>query len=307
MAFQELPGGLRMEYEVAGGGDRDVVLVHGNFASLRWWRPVFARVPKGFRVWAISARGFGLTTAPGTGCSLSQLAQDLEAFAQAQKLERFHLVGHSLGGAVATQYLVDRPQRVASLLLVAPAPTSGLARLRTGPGRMARLLRAYDTDSPTAVLRLHTALRVGRLLGAHRSVLASAIEEMLGQVRLPPEELRTLVDDAARVEPDTTVGFLHELQHWDVRRPLRLLKTPTLLLWGARDPIVPRDAMVDSVQDFRRGELVIWDDVGHSPQFEQPERFVSTLAGFVEGTSLVGRLRRALGRSSTPPPAAATG
>jgi len=304
VAFQELPGGLRMEYEVAGDGDRDIVLVHGNFASLRWWRPVLDRVPKGFRVWAVSARGFGKTEAAtsGTGTTITQLSEDLEAFAQAQDLSRIHLVGHSLGGAVAMQHAVDHKARVASLMLVAPAPTSGLARLRTGSGRLARMLRDCDTDSPGAVFRLHVALRVGRVFGAHRSALASAIEEMLGDAKLPPKALEALVDDAARVDPDTTVSFLHELQHWDARRKLRLLKTPTLLLWGEKDPIVPRDAMVDSVQDFRRGELLLWSDVGHSPQFEQPERFVKTMAGFAVGTSLVGRLRKVFKRAPAPTP-----
>ena len=65
---------------------------------------------------------------------IAQLAKDLEAFALSQKLVRFHLVGHSLGAAVAMQYAVDFPARVASLLLVAPAPTTGLALLRRVPG-----------------------------------------------------------------------------------------------------------------------------------------------------------------------------
>ncbi|HEY3447025.1 MAG TPA: alpha/beta hydrolase [Myxococcales bacterium] len=293
MAFVELLDGLPMEYEEAGEGKKVLLLVHGNFASARWWRPLLTRLPKGYRALAPSLRGFGNTPAAGEE-SLRQLAKDLEAFAVAKGLGRVHLVGHSLGAAVALQHAVDFPKRDRSLALLAPAPTAGFARMRQGQSRLARMLRAFDTDSPTAVLQLHAALAMGRAFGTNRSVLSSSLREMLGEATLEPGEFDALVDDAVRVRTDTTVAFLRELQHWDVRRELGRLKTPVLLVWGEKDPIVPREAVEDSVRDFRRARLEVWPDAGHSPQFEHPERTMATLTGFAEHATLLGRIRRAL-------------
>ncbi|MGC4118345.1 MAG: alpha/beta hydrolase [Myxococcales bacterium] len=293
MAYLELPDGLSMEYEEAGEGRKVLLLVHGNFASARWWKPVLARLPRGYRALAPSLRGFGNTRGVGEE-SIRQLAKDLESFAVAKGLGRVHLVGHSLGAAVAMQHAVDFPKRDRSLTLLAPAPTTGLARMRQGQSRLARMLRAFDTDSPTAVLQLHAALAVGRALGANRSVLSSSLKEMLGEARVDPAEFDALVEDAVRVQTDTTVSFLRELQHWDVRRELGRLKTPVLVVWGEKDPIVPREAVLDSVRDFRHGVLELWPDTGHSPQFEHPDRTMATLAGFVERTTLLGKLKRAL-------------
>ncbi len=293
MAFVELPDGLSMEYEEAGEGRRVLLLVHGNFASARWWRPLLQRLPKGTRALAPSLRGFGNTPARGEQ-SIRQLARDLEAFAAVKGLGRAHLVGHSLGAAVAMQHAVDFPKRGRSLALLAPAPTTGLARMRQGQGRLARLLRAFDPDSPAAVLQLHAALTLGRALGANRGILSSALREMLGEAKLEPGALEALIEDAVRVQTDTTVAFLRELQRWDVRRELGRLKTPALLVWGERDPIVPREAVEDSARDFRSARLEVWPDAGHSPQLEHPERTMATLQAFAERATLLGRIRRAL-------------
>lgn len=89
---------LNIHYELAGKGDTVLVLVHGNFASWRWWRPVLDRLPAGYRAYAPDLRGCGDTDRPPDGYTIEQLAADLHAFARALGLPAFHLVGHSLGG-----------------------------------------------------------------------------------------------------------------------------------------------------------------------------------------------------------------
>src|SRR5918911_1694474 len=106
--------GLQIHYEAAGLGPNVFLLVHGNFASWRWWKPVFERLPPGFRAYAPDLRGCGETTgcAAGDDYSIPQLSSDLSAFAEALELRSFHLVGHSLGGAIALQFALEHADRL---------------------------------------------------------------------------------------------------------------------------------------------------------------------------------------------------
>jgi 3-oxoadipate enol-lactonase len=101
MAVLELKG-RRIHYEMAGCGRTPLVLLHGNFASWRWWQPVFERLPAPFVAYAPVMRGCnGSPSNLFDGFEISLLAEDLELFVDALGLRRFHLVAHSLGGAVA--------------------------------------------------------------------------------------------------------------------------------------------------------------------------------------------------------------
>src|SRR6266478_1584848 len=95
--------------------------------------------------YAMDLRGCGETAPPPSGAaeeySIPRLASDLAAFADRLDLPAFHLVGHSLGGAVALEFALRRAERVRSLALVAPAPPGGVATVRKGGSRFARILR----------------------------------------------------------------------------------------------------------------------------------------------------------------------
>jgi pimeloyl-ACP methyl ester carboxylesterase len=142
MPYVHTPG-LDIHYQEAGEGPNVFLLVHGNFGSWRWWDGLLQALPPGFRAYAPDLRGCGDTAggaSPET-FEIAQLAGDLRAFADALGLRAFHLVGHSLGGAVALQFALDEPRRVRTLTLVTPAPATGLVALREGSSASARMLR----------------------------------------------------------------------------------------------------------------------------------------------------------------------
>src|SRR5262245_26499342 len=114
MPSLELPG-LTIDYERAGAGNTTAVLVHGNYATHRWWKPILQRVPPGFTMYAPTLRGFGATRGAGRARTVHELAADLRELARALRLRRFHLVGHSLGGAVAMQYALSWPETLSGL------------------------------------------------------------------------------------------------------------------------------------------------------------------------------------------------
>ena len=103
-----------------------VLFVHGNWGTSSWWEPLLGRLPAGYRGLAYDVRGRGRTVGPDSSYAIDALAADLLAFATAAGAERFHLVGHSLGTAIAMQAALDAPDRIRSLAAIAPAWVDGM-------------------------------------------------------------------------------------------------------------------------------------------------------------------------------------
>ncbi len=276
MPFVQIPG-LNVHYEVAGEGDVVIVLVHGNFASWRWWRPVLDRLPPGVRAYAPDLRGCGDTNRPASGHTIEQLATDLLGFITTLQLPAFHLVGHSLGGAVAMQFALDHPDRAQTLTLVAPAPAEGLP-LWPVPDS-SPVLSLFDVRD-VSLAALDALYRFWHSLDANRPALRQALKRLMPTLNYD-HTFEQLVNDAAHMAPEAVVGHLRALDEWNVRSELGRLDVPTLIIGGGRDTLIPQPGLERTVSSLPHGRLVLWPDVGHTPQLEQPDRFAQTLFAFI--------------------------
>jgi pimeloyl-ACP methyl ester carboxylesterase len=301
-------GELEIHYEEAGAGPNAFVLVHGNFASWRWWKPIFERLPAGYHAYAPDLRGCGQTAgaSPAEGYDIQRLADDLLELVEALGLRSFHLVGHSLGGAVALQFALAHPERVRSLTLVAPAPATGLAAMRSG-GSASLILRAFNPEYGATTAVLHSTCRFHHALGTNRLMLRGALARMMPSARMDGPEFEALLADAARLSADAVVGFLQALHRWNVADELGTLRVPTLILAGGRDELVPRAALEEMARLLPRGRLKVWPDVGHSAQVERPDAFVRLLERAARRSPIMWartwlwRAGRVLGRGAAAP------
>src|SRR4051812_3850475 len=225
MPFVDLQD-LRVHYEEAGSGRNVLVLVHGNFASSRWWQRVFDRLPRGFRAYAMDLRGCGQTESRSGGYSIPRLSTDVGAFVDALDLPAFHLVGHSLGGAVALDFALRRPERVRSLALVAPSPAGGLAAMRNGSSPSARMLRSVSSDA-LSMFAMRQAYRMHGALGTKRLMLRDALAKMMPGATLDAAVFEALLDDAARLRPEAGGGFFPALDGGDGGREVPGFGVPT--------------------------------------------------------------------------------
>jgi branched-chain amino acid transport system permease protein len=105
---------INMFYREQGSADGlPIVFVHGNFASSRWWLPMWELLPPEVRCLAPDLRGCGSSDKPAAGYTIEDLAADVSAFTDAIGLRSFDLVGHGSGGAVAVQSLMTARTRAA--------------------------------------------------------------------------------------------------------------------------------------------------------------------------------------------------
>ncbi len=296
MPFVDTPE-LRIHYRTAGSGPVAVVFVHGNFATSAWWQPILEHLPPGIVAYAPDLRGCGQSGRTMLGYDMPQLSGDLRAFTEALQLDAFHLVGQSLGGAVALQFALDCAERtpdsspVLSLLLMAPVPANGLDGLRDNGGdEDPQIGQQLSQPEMTAHLTLFTLLQTTGLYGLNKLLLRRAIAQMTPKARLFSPSLDDLVEDAAQISPAALVGFYRAVEQWNVRDRLSDLNLPTTILWGEKDSIVPLKGMQDTVARLPRGKLVICPELGHAPQFEFPDKVVELMMQVITRDALRQRL-----------------
>lgn len=264
MPFIQLPE-VNLHYEHNGQGDNILLLVHGNFASWRWWQGLLTRLPPDYCAYAPEMRGFGDSDKPADGYHVEQLAADLHGFIQALGLPKVHLVGHSLGGAVSLQLALDHPETLHSLSLIAPAPAEGMAHLQQGFG----LLPNFSNFTMLKSLEMN------------RSLLKSALQSMMPNLDARSSQFATLLDDATRLPSHAVSGFMDSLSRWNQMSRLPELDKPVLIIAGGLDQIVDAHALQRMHEALPNSHYLTWQNVGHAIPVEQPEALLNSLLAFI--------------------------
>jgi len=257
-------GRLRMTWRESGDPNGPpLLLLHGAFATSRWWEPLAGILPSEFRLIAPDLRGCGGTGSaraerPNTGYEIESQCDDLTAFVDALGLSSFTLVAHGGTSAIAVEYTLSHPDSVERLVLISPAPLEGI-------------------ETPREALDALDAMREDRTLLERGIVLlapATAAQE--------PEFFATLVEDAAQMDPAAFSANALSLAHWNRGADARLLTLPSLIIWGDRDPIVDRTAAMHMLVSLPGAEnLDIMRGVGHSPMLDDPLGLAERIVDFV--------------------------
>lgn len=216
------PDGARISWDVRGRGPC-VLLVHGLGSNRRTWREQVDVVAQaGFRVAQLDLRGSGASTpAPeGQGWGFDELYGDVQAVVAATMPERFHLVGHSLGGMLCQRLALELGPRVCSLALV--STTSHNGRRATS---FARAMVELSTGGFAAVWQSPEAR--GRI----EPILAEAFPGM----PLPLELLRRGLE-----QPDhAQASAWRACEEFSTKDELPNLACPVLVAHGTNDPLIP--------------------------------------------------------------------
>ena len=250
-------GGRKISYAGAGEDGDVILLVHGYGGDRNSWlflqEPLAAR----YRVYALDLPGHGTSAKDvragppgpeGPAGTLSVLAGAVTGVLDALGAERAHLVGHSMGGAVALAVAARDPGRIASLTLIAP---SGF-----GSEINAGYLRGF-ADAQT---RRELKPVVGQLFADEQLVTRQLVEDLLAYKRLDG------VDEALHALVDTLLDG--DVQRADSAALMAAIgdTVPVTVVWGRADRIIPA-AQAESVAGAVR-HLV--DGAGHMPHMERP-------------------------------------
>lgn len=259
-------GGTRIRYVEAGQGPA-VVLIHGLAASLYSWRHTVLPVAQaGYRVIAYDNRGFGFSDKPPGGYANRDYVDLLLGLLDSLRIGEAVLVGHSMGGAIAAETALARPDRVRALVLVDAA---GLGV------RWPLLLRVARWPIVGTVFeRLRSRGVTARILKALYAHPSRVSEDNIDQYYAPVVEA-----GFAR----SLRGVLEAYRFDALRGRLDGIAAPTLVMWGAADRVIPATVGRDMVAHLQLGAFVQFADAGHALPEELPGEFNRTLLHFLAG------------------------
>jgi len=260
----ELPDGRHLSLEYWPGDGAPLVLLHGLLDCGVGWKHLAEVIQR--PCYAVDLPGFGDSDRP-TRNRISAYAEDVQAALAVLDVHDFTLVGHSLGGAVATGLAERLRDDVAALVLIAPV----------GFGRI-HLAEAIHLPGVRSLVRLGLPLALANpvtALGVYMAVVSNGhLPDPDLVARLRKNAHRWTPGAACANEAITASGRSHRAFH---RRELDY-HGPVLALWGEHDRLVPlahRDGVMTA---FPHAQVNVWKKMGHHPQRERP----SELAQFIE-------------------------
>jgi pimeloyl-ACP methyl ester carboxylesterase len=256
-----------------------VVLVHGTGASLHTWEGWVQALKSHRRVITFDLPGFGLTgprPESGPGATDYRAATDARFVLElldALKVQRFVIGGNSLGGDVAWRVAVLAPARVARLILVDAA----------GPA-----FQAESIPLGFQIARVPVLNRIGEHL-LPRSVVLSSLQNVYGD---PSRVSSALVDRhfELTLREGNRRALTQRLARWtpgEGAQAIATLRLPTLIIWGGRDRLIPPTVAQVFNRDIPGSDLIMFDDLGHVPHEEQPQRTVQPVLTFLSKLATV--------------------
>ena len=283
--------GQPVSYHQRGNGPT-LVLVHGITSSAQTWGRVIGLLAEHHTVIAPDLLGHGESAKPRGDYSLGAYASGIRDLLVALGHERATVLGHSLGGGIALQFAYQFPERVERLVLVS---SGGLGR------DVSVMLRAATLPGAEYVLPLLSSSAARNVVSASVKVLKA-----LG-IRPNPDGVGIGQAFSSLGAVDARRAFLHtarsiiEPSGQRVSAADRLYLAawlPTLIVWGARDRMIPVKHAHTAAEAIPSSRLEVFPSAGHFPFNDDPERFAEVVSDFIATTEAPAfdehRLRRLL-------------
>lgn len=270
--------GYRRAFIHAGTGPA-ILLIHGIGDSSRTWWPLIPWLTREYTVIAPDLLGHGASDKPRADYSIAAYANGMRDLLSVLGIDRATVVGHSLGGGVAMQFAYQYPERCERLVLVS---SGGVSR------EVHPLLRAASAPNADLFLPLLnvelTRLAVRgtlRILEVIETDIGRDAEDFLRVFNaLPNAAARRAFIRTLRAVVDWRGQVITMLDRCYLTRGM-----PTLLVWGARDAVIPYRHALLAEAAMPGSRLEIFETAGHFPHRTDPARFWAVFRNFIANTS----------------------
>ena len=265
--------GDRVAYLDEGHGEV-VLLLHGMAGSSQTWRSVMGPLSRKYRVVAPDMLGHGNSAKPRSDYSLGAFAVFLRDLLDELGVAQATIVGHSLGGGVAMQFVYQHPDYCQRLILI------GSGGLGPDVGWTLRLLSAPGAELILPIIAPPPVVSVGESLRSwfgKRGVGSPRGEEMWSAYRsLADAETRQAFLRTLRSVVDYRGQAVSALNRLHVRDDM-----PTMAIWGDSDAVIPVDHAYAAQETRPDVRLEVLPGVGHFPQVECPMQVVDLIEDFI--------------------------
>lgn len=276
--------GSKIFWHAAGTGSPTFLFVHGICLTGAVWRYQKEALAATHRVVTIDTSGHGASNLGNDHTEMAGFASDLATVIEELDLRDVVVVGHSMGGMITQQLLVERPdlvdERLRGAVLLSTSPTGRLATAAFSGSRVQHRLTSLESSliSPLGT-RVAGYVSLERILADNDTgMFLTRIAFGSGAHASEIEFTRRLV---ANTPPKTFRTAAQAVFGFDVRHSLHEINLPVLVISGRRDAITPLYLAYESAEKLTRGRLEVVAGGGHMIMFEDPDLLTSLLADFV--------------------------
>ncbi|WP_086608044.1 alpha/beta fold hydrolase [Erythrobacter donghaensis] len=268
--------GVKVHLRDEGPKDAPVImLLHGSNADLHTWEPWVQALKGQYRVIRFDQVGHGLTGPDPEGdYSRANFAQDILEVADKLGLDRFVLAGNSMGGKHALAFAIAHPERLTGLVLV---DASG--------GPMLKLGDAEDDDSGNIGFTIAQTPGINLLVEqiTPRSLIRQSLEQSVSNKAVVTEAAVDRYWELLRYPGNRRATLARFSLPYDPLSEAEIasVTTPTLILWGEEDRLIPVEAGRWLGRTLPNNRLVIYPAIGHLPHEEAPAATLGDLQAWL--------------------------
>jgi 2-hydroxy-6-oxonona-2,4-dienedioate hydrolase len=251
--------GNKIRYFESGSSKKTLVLVHGLGASSERWQYVLPLFEIDFHVIVLDLVGFGYSDKPLTDYTIDFFSNFLEKFLISLGIEQTSIIGSSLGGQIAAEYTSSHSQIVDKLILVSP---SGIMKQSTFALDAYIMAALYPNEQSAK-----NAFEI--MDGSGKKIPMEIINGFVTRMKLPNAKFAFM---------STLLG----LKNSDlITKKLENISSPTLIIWGSDDPVIPINFADNFVSSIDNCTLYEMSKCGHTPYVQEPELFASRALEFL--------------------------
>ncbi|HTT75093.1 MAG TPA: alpha/beta fold hydrolase [Candidatus Binataceae bacterium] len=255
---------VELAYQLRGSGS-PLVMIHGAQGDQMMFNDLAAHFASNYRVLTFDQRGSGLSEKPDMDYSIAMLADDSAALMDHAGFDTAHIVGVSMGGMIALEFVLRHPGKTRSLVLGCTTP-GGPKAIRIGGSAFTN---AYSATPMSAEER-------------GRALAEAAFTK--GYIEKHPEIIPSMIE-ARRQRPIDPTALDHRLKaalHHDVYDRLGEIKAPALVISGKDDALISWQNSRLIADHIRGAELIILEPAGHCFWLEQPQQSFDAISNFLK-------------------------
>jgi pimeloyl-ACP methyl ester carboxylesterase len=259
--------GLKVHYKETGPlGAPALLLLHGFGSSLQAWDDWSVKLEQKYRVIRLDLPGFGLTGAsPDHDYSEEKDLTILTHFADKLGLDKFSVIGHSMGGKMAWSLAAAQPDRVQALVLMAPDGFPETKDIGTKPYEVPAIMGLIKYVLPKYLVRKSIEPAF-----ANSAALNEALVNRYFDMLRAPGVRGAILDRS------------NQTIYSDPVPRLKAIKAPTLLIWGEQDQMIPSTNAQSYANVLSNSTTVLVPKLGHLLQEEQPEKGLAAVMQFLD-------------------------
>ena len=240
------------------GSGFPLVLVHGFLGSSEMWEPQINFFKNYFRVIAPDLPGFGKSKEVKSHNSIQSIANLLLNFLEEKKIDKFYLLGHSMGGMIVQEMAKKSGNKISKLICYSTGPRGEM------PGRFETVDQSRDNLKKNGLeIMIRNIAKTWFVKGENAKYFDICIS----------------VGKQASIE--TVDNALIAFKNWNGVDTLKNIKNKTLIVWGDKDKSYNLEQIKTLEKNIPNSSLVVFNNCAHNVHLEEPEKFNNTIKHFL--------------------------